>query len=853
MSFLKSKHSGWLADGTRTPFMGGGGGGPSQTTTQTSNIPEYARPYVENMLGATQAQLFNTTVNPETGTTEISGFKPYQPYSTDVNNYVASFSPLQQQAFSEISNLRTPGQFGMGTDLAAQAGKGLLSTTAPATAYGAQGAGIGALGVGASQMGFGAGQAYEQAATSPSDIARYMSPYMQNVVDYQKSQALRDFQMGQPMMAAKAVGQGAFGGNRLALQQAEAQRGLMSQLQGIEATGAQKAFDTAQQAQQFRSQLGLQGLGAGYQGLGVGLQGVQSGLQGINTAQQGYSGATQAGGTLGNIGSQQSQSDLARIALMAQLGGQMQGQEQTKINQAISDYATTQQYPMLQLGLMSNMLRGLPMQSQTTQMYQAAPSYLQQGIGAVGALGSLYGAGAMGRKEGGIVGYKYGGAIAEPKLAGMAEKLSPQQLQARLKDPELDSGERQVFADALADKAREKARYSGIAAAGGGLFESQGYAGGGILAFADTKPDDETAMPIKEKKRSAFQQDLIDMFGYSGTKDTRPEVPEWMTKTKDYFTKPRESTVPTPAQLDALAASKGVFPEGSAALPTGTTTPPGPTQAQRDAFYEKGASSGTTGSQAPSAAAAQPTTLAALLKERQALGPQGEAGAEFEEFLKGRLGDSAKRLSQAQGLAAAKAFAKFGSTYAPGGIGQAGVAALGDYAEGYGKATAAEDAITLEAQKMQKDLDVARRAEARGDVEGAQKAYDSAANRQNEIKKAQIAAAASMAGHGATQRAQDAAIERIMKEKGVGYTDALQIYKRAGLNVENTDITRAKAALAEINNQLMFMKKDDPARVALMQQRDQLTQALVSGGGTQVGGGGNLVQNKDGSFNYVPR
>ena len=37
---------------------------PTQTTVQNTNIPEYAQPYVETMLGATQQQLFNTTTNP---------------------------------------------------------------------------------------------------------------------------------------------------------------------------------------------------------------------------------------------------------------------------------------------------------------------------------------------------------------------------------------------------------------------------------------------------------------------------------------------------------------------------------------------------------------------------------------------------------------------------------------------------------------------------------------------------------------------------------------------------------------------------------------------------------------------
>ena len=65
--------------------MGGGGGGqPTQTTAYNTNIPEYAKPYVMNMLGAGQNQLFTTTpgtTDPVTGETtpgEITGFRPYQ-------------------------------------------------------------------------------------------------------------------------------------------------------------------------------------------------------------------------------------------------------------------------------------------------------------------------------------------------------------------------------------------------------------------------------------------------------------------------------------------------------------------------------------------------------------------------------------------------------------------------------------------------------------------------------------------------------------------------------------------------------------------------------------------------------
>ena len=155
---------------------------------------------------------------------------------------------------------------------------------------------------------------------------------------------------------------------RWALQQSEAQRGLMSQLQGIEATGAQNAFQNAQQQQQFGANLGLQGQQA---------------------ALQGYGQANQAANTLGQLGTSQLGAQTSILNTQSQAGAQQQAQEQQKINQSIQDYATAQQYPYMQLGIMNSMLRGLPLQSSTTQMYQAQPSTGQQllgyGLGALGA------------------------------------------------------------------------------------------------------------------------------------------------------------------------------------------------------------------------------------------------------------------------------------------------------------------------------------------------------------------------------------------------------------------------------------------------------------------------------------
>jgi hypothetical protein len=343
-------------DGGRIYGGGGssGGGGspqPTQSTSYNTNVPEYARPYVENMLQSAQKQIYSD---------DMTTFRPYKPYSSNVNDYFAGFSPLQQSAQQAAYYMQTPNQIAEGSQLAGLAGLGSLGIAGQAA---------------------GAGQQYAQQATNPNAIQSYMSPYMQNVVDYQKMQALRDYQIGQPMRQAQAVGAGAFGGSRQAIMESEAQRALGSQLQGIAAQGSQQAFQDAQRQQQFGAQLGLQGQQAALQGLGQ---------------------AVGAGTALGGLGTQQLGAQQGIINLQSQLGGQQQQLEQAKINQAIQDYATAQQYPYMQLGVLNAMLRGLPLQQTTTQTYQAAPSPISQfgglaatGLGAYGAMGGFKAAGGQ--------------------------------------------------------------------------------------------------------------------------------------------------------------------------------------------------------------------------------------------------------------------------------------------------------------------------------------------------------------------------------------------------------------------------------------------------------------------------
>jgi hypothetical protein len=458
---LRSKHSGWTWEGKRTPFMGGGGGGGGQTTstgtTYQTNIPEYAQPYVETMLGATQKQLFDMQGN------EITGFKPYKPYSTNVDDYVAGFSPLQQQAMQATGQLGVPSQYGQATQMTGMAG-------------------LGSLGL-AGQMA-GAGQDFAQQAQDPSAMQGYMSPYMQNVVDYQKSQAARDYNIGQGVRKAQAVGQGAFGGSRQAIMEAEAQRSLGNQLQGIAATGSQKAFEDAQRQQQFGAQLGMQGRQAAMQGLG------QFGAMGAQ---------------LGQLGGQELAARQGIIQSQYGMGQQQQAMEQQKINQAMQDYANMQQYPLMQLGVMSNMLRGLPMQASTTNQYQAAPNALTQGIGAAGAGASLYNA-LRGGKEGGLpsefkptTGIKsyYEGEIVESTKADLYD-LSLEELDKRAKSSTSPTIKR--LANAI-------------------IKEKTGKAGGGIIAFAN--PNEANNQGVVKEDPELVRRAYID-----AAKLKQNEIPE---------------------------------------------------------------------------------------------------------------------------------------------------------------------------------------------------------------------------------------------------------------------------------------------------------------------------------------
>jgi hypothetical protein len=463
---------------------------PSQQVTNNTSIPSYAQPYVENMLGQTAAL---TDINQN----------PYQNYD---GQRIAGFTPMQTQAMTNIGNMQIAPQLGQATDMSGQAGQGFLGTTGAAMGYGQQGSGYG-------QQATQAGANYQNMATDPAQMQKYMNPYIQQALNPQLQLLNQQQALQGQGISAKASGQGAFGGNRATLAQGlNAQNYALAGQQAI-GQGYTDAFKQAQQAQQFGANLGLQGLQTG-------IQGANTGLQGINAAQAGYSGANQAAATLGQLGQTQYGQQMGINQAQQQAGALQQAQQQQGLDVNYQDFLKQKNYPYQQLAFQSDMLRGLPMSQSAQTMYTAPPSGYSQaaGLGATGL--GLYGMGGGFRAKGGMVGegYAEGGQISY-KTGGDISMMSTEQLTKLLDNPTLSPMELSAIEEQLMLHARMENNPQASKIMGGGLdtvpsgdmFQA---AGGGIVAFAGPtgsvvktrKPDD--VMDYREliKERLAAQE-----------------------------------------------------------------------------------------------------------------------------------------------------------------------------------------------------------------------------------------------------------------------------------------------------------------------------------------------------------
>jgi hypothetical protein len=282
----------------------------NQTSISTSltDVPEILKPYITGtggVLPTAQALLskdYATTYG-----------DPLQQAGLAGSGRVAGMAPMQQQIGAELAGMGTPSQFTQGT--------------------GAAQLGLGALG----------------SMVSPEMTQMYMSPYIQNVIDVNKAEALRDAQKGLMVGNLGAAKQGTYGGARQLLAQTEQERNLQNKLGTIQATGTQNAFEAAQRAQL--------GQAAGYTGLGQ---------------------------ALGALGTAEQASDIDRLKTQGAFGDLQRATQQQQLDAQYQDLMTKLNYPLANLETMNALTRGVPLKETggSTKTTTPPPSFASQLAGA---------------------------------------------------------------------------------------------------------------------------------------------------------------------------------------------------------------------------------------------------------------------------------------------------------------------------------------------------------------------------------------------------------------------------------------------------------------------------------------
>jgi hypothetical protein len=416
----------------------GGGGGSQQSTSYSTNLPEYAKPYYQELLKQTGKNIFTTDDKGFVTGVKGAGELPLQ---TRIG-----FNEAQRAGMAGIAGLQTPGQFaqatqglgmgqGMGYNLAGQGFNQAFSYNPQAiNARNVQGSqlfnyqmaqpqDVSAMGVGTQNFGQGA-----------ADF--YMSPYQQAVTNMALREAQQQGQMQKQAGAMGAIGRGTFGGARQALLQAEGDRNLMRTMGDIQAQGSQQAFQNAQQqfqadqARQLQAQLANQqaGLTAQQANQQAGLTAGQANLQALLGVQQlgagqsleaqkanqaaalqadqltqqgqqfaagmgkdiglaGLSAGIDTSKALGAMGTEQQNAELARLQAQVAAGDKEQAQKQGESDMDYQNRMAQLNYEKQQLQFYSDILRGnAGALGSTAVQYAPAPSMASQ-VGGLGLAG----------------------------------------------------------------------------------------------------------------------------------------------------------------------------------------------------------------------------------------------------------------------------------------------------------------------------------------------------------------------------------------------------------------------------------------------------------------------------------
>jgi hypothetical protein len=347
----------WIMDTFLT--LWGGGGQPSNptSTTYTSNLPEYAKPFFEQALVSAGKNVFETDPSGA-----VTGVKPMPTYTGD---RVAGFTPGQVGIQRDIAGLTTPGGFET-----ARTGLGMGS----GLGYGTAGAGL-TRALGYTPRGISTG------TFSPAAASYYMSPYATNVSDIAAREARRQGDIAKSDLSMGAIKRGTFGGARNALMTSEAERNLQQNIGDIYTKGQQAAYENAQkiygedtarslqaqqanvQAEQAAAQLAGQ----------TGVSGLQAGLE-ASRAQSANAAATQT-------------ADLERLKAQSTSEQEKQALDQKILDIKYQQAMEARDFEKKQIEFYNAILRGNTGLASTQIQYAPQASGVQQALG--GGLGLL--------------------------------------------------------------------------------------------------------------------------------------------------------------------------------------------------------------------------------------------------------------------------------------------------------------------------------------------------------------------------------------------------------------------------------------------------------------------------------
>ena len=335
---------------------GGGGGGSQQTTSYSTNLPEYAKPFYEELLKQSGKQIYQTD-----SSGKVTGVKPYTTYTGD---RIADFTPEQKTIKTEVQGMTTPSQFA-----GAEKAVGDVTTS------------------GVTSLAMSTPADFDAAAAK-----KYMSPYESEVTDAAIREAQRQGDIEKVKYAMGSIGRGTFGGGREALMSSEADARTRALIADLRARGKEEAFTRAQEqferdrtagmtaeaktldAAQQQRQLEQQA-----EQFGAGLQ-KDLGLAGLTTT-------LEAGRAAGALGTAEQVANLERLKAQAASAGEQQALDQEIANLKYQQFMEEQDYQRKLLEYQSNILRGTAGALGSTQVAYAPQPSLASQIGGLGLAG----------------------------------------------------------------------------------------------------------------------------------------------------------------------------------------------------------------------------------------------------------------------------------------------------------------------------------------------------------------------------------------------------------------------------------------------------------------------------------